>query len=475
MTASEQICSSLSLTPTSHLTSLLNYAKKNTASSNTDLTLIATSDSSFPTHLCLIVSRCPFLATLMQSVSHLMLDRPTIILPQFSPSAVKSLLALFHTGQCNLSNDCGVKEIKEIMEAVGLNIGTEDFEVVKVEEVLSKEDAPTLNNNNISIIDTYGNIKIKIENELFYQLSNEENELDQDPEEVGLDVGSTVTAATQMWRETTVTVRDPIENTDEAESAANVEDGGYISLREYTDERGRQLTSSYVKLLRINSSSAVIAEEDEEAGGWVKRRKVEHLKKIGKSGGKMKGVKYLVEEEREMQTKKKSKRKNVNISRYGTICEFCKIVLDGEKELQEHQGMGDGHKYRCGVKQEIEMKRMAKSGKRKNVCLVCGMGFKTKTGLGEHAVVHTKAKDFSCDECNKSFARRQSLYFHNRKVHEGVKFRCEECGKQFGRKGSMTRHVKIVHEQEKPYKCVKCGVTFGMICHHTRHMKTVHM
>jgi len=387
-----------------------------------------------------------------------MLDRPTILLPQFSPSAVKSLLALLYTGQCNLSKDCGVKELKELMEAVGFNklfnIGTEDLEIVKVEGVLSKMDAPTFNNN-ISIIDTCGNIKIEIE-----------FELKQDPEEVGLNIGSVVTSPARLGRDTTEAGSGHVENTNEAEGAEKVGVGGYISLR------NRQLLSTNAKESKINSSSAVLAEE--EAGGWNKRRKFEYLTNIGKLGRKIKRVKYLVDEEWEMNTSEKSKRKNMN-SKYGTICGFCKIGLNGKKELQEHQGMGDGHKYRCGVKQEMEMKRMAKSGKRKNVCLVCGRGFKTRQGLTEHAVVHTMVKDFKCDECNKNYGSKHGLYLHNRKVHDGVKFECEECGKQFGRKSSMIRHVKIVHEQEKPYKCLNCGLTFGMICHHTRHMKTVHM
>ena len=51
------------------------------------------------------------------------------------------------------------------MEAVGLNVGTEDLKIVRVEGVLSELDALSFNNN-ISIIDTYGDIKIELETEL---------------------------------------------------------------------------------------------------------------------------------------------------------------------------------------------------------------------------------------------------------------------------------------------------------------------
>ena len=82
--------------------------------------------------------------------------------------------------------------------------------------------------------------------------------------------------------------------------------------------------------------------------------------------------------------------------------QFCKIGLVGEKELLKHQGKGGNNKYRCGVKQKMEMLRMAKNGERKHACLVCGLGFMNKKCLTDHAVVHTNDKDFRCDKCTKS-------------------------------------------------------------------------
>merc|ERR1719186_1843776 len=83
----------------------------------------------------LLMSQCPLLATLLRTVSHLMQDSPSILLPQFSPASVKSLLALLYTGQCDLGQDCGVEELKQIMEDVGFKVVTGDLEIVKVEDV----------------------------------------------------------------------------------------------------------------------------------------------------------------------------------------------------------------------------------------------------------------------------------------------------------------------------------------------------
>ena len=119
MTPKAQIYSIRSQTLTTHLATLLNYAEENITSLYTDLSLV-TSDTSFPTHMCVIMPQCPLMATLIKSGSHLVMDSPTIFLPQFSTSSVKSLLALLYTGKCPLRQDCEmeVEEIKQIMEAV---------------------------------------------------------------------------------------------------------------------------------------------------------------------------------------------------------------------------------------------------------------------------------------------------------------------------------------------------------------------
>jgi hypothetical protein len=71
-----------------------------------------------------------------------------------------------------------------------------------------------------------------------------------------------------------------------------------------------------------------------------------------------------------------------------SVCEYCHVGMEGERELQEHLGKGGGHVYKCGVKQAKEMVRMAESGERRFVCKVCGKGFKTNWSLMLHNSVH---------------------------------------------------------------------------------------
>jgi hypothetical protein len=159
-----------------------------------------------------------------------------------------------------------------------------------------------------------------------------------------------------------------------------------------------------------------------------------------------------------------------------SVCEYCHVGMEGERELQEHLGKGGGHVYKCGVKQAKEMVRMAESGERRFVCKVCGKGFKTNWSLMLHNSVHTQQKTFVCDVegCDKTYTGRACLGKHKKVVHEGSFHECPECGKRFGQKGSMTTHYKTVHEEKKQYKCVVCGVQFGLNSNLVRHTKIVH-
>jgi hypothetical protein len=162
--------------------------------------------------------------------------------------------------------------------------------------------------------------------------------------------------------------------------------------------------------------------------------------------------------------------------REAVVCKFCNIGMVGEEKLEDHLGKSVNGSYKCGVKQSMEMVRMAESGERKHVCQVCGKGFLRMASLSQHSTVHSKVKLFKCDVegCSKSYTRSAHLLQHKKIAHEGVKYECEECGKRFGRKENMMRHNKIVHLEEKDFKCSKCGVQFTRKHHLAEHTQTVH-
>ena len=57
---------------------------------------------------------------------------------------------------------------------------------------------------------------------------------------------------------------------------------------------------------------------------------------------------------------------------------------------------------------------------------------------------HT-ANDYSCEDCDVSFSRRDDLGRHVITVHNEKTYSCAYCEKKFGRTDSLKRHMKSVH------------------------------
>ncbi len=70
-----------------------------------------------------------------------------------------------------------------------------------------------------------------------------------------------------------------------------------------------------------------------------------------------------------------------------------------------------------------------------------------KPGLEVHMGTHVaqQEKNFTCEVCNKTFARRMSLTRHSR-THTGEKpYKCQLCPGAFSDFSILRRHVKGVH------------------------------
>ncbi|XP_022669858.1 zinc finger protein 768-like isoform X2 [Varroa destructor] len=129
------------------------------------------------------------------------------------------------------------------------------------------------------------------------------------------------------------------------------------------------------------------------------------------------------------------------------------------------------------------------------VCSICGQTFSLHDRLAKHIASRHRNKQaaspdpgsggslgsssggtgngrsYSCDICQRSFARSDMLTRHMR-LHTGVKpYTCKVCGQVFSRSDHLSTHQRT-HTGEKPYKCPQCPYAACRRDMITRHMRT---
>ena len=94
---------------------------------------------------------------------------------------------------------------------------------------------------------------------------------------------------------------------------------------------------------------------------------------------------------------------------------------------------------------------------------ICDAKFARKFTLNYHVKsIHENPKYcdetkkvFHCESCSESFALFRSLRLHILRLHEEIQFKCNDCGTSFAFNDDLKKHIANVHDEEnKTLNCI---------------------
>lgn len=103
-------------------------------------------------------------------------------------------------------------------------------------------------------------------------------------------------------------------------------------------------------------------------------------------------------------------------------------------------------------------------------CDQCNKKFAFKVSLWNHVVIMHGTAKFKCDQCTRSFRSEEKLRMHSFMHSENKPFACEICGKGCLTKRHLDAHV-LIHEQRQQLYCQMCDRHFATNHNYRNHMK----
>lgn len=179
-------------------------------------------------------------------------------------------------------------------------------------------------------------------------------------------------------------------------------------------------------------------------------------------------------------------------------CSICKFISSSARYLDNHV---KSHKVKkdflcekCSksffklqhLREHINLVHLSNKESYAYACSLCDKKFKCAQNLRRHSEIHLNKKNFSCDKCQSSFSRKESLEVHIFRAHgsETKSPLCEFCKNVFPNMSKLRKHQEKYNskcmekfktrtlEKNVEYVCSFCKRVYKDKTHYNSHVYT---
>ncbi|XP_050718438.1 zinc finger protein 699-like [Eriocheir sinensis] len=145
---------------------------------------------------------------------------------------------------------------------------------------------------------------------------------------------------------------------------------------------------------------------------------------------------------------------------------LCYTASGLRTHIQEIHSNLEQHAYYCDVCGDkfakvygLKRHKERKHTKNQLTCHICSKSFFCKEDMNKHSRTHVGVATLKCDSCDKTFSTSWVLQRHS-KIHQSTPktFTCNICNLSFTRRDSLASHCNA-HAQKRPFVC-HCGKRF---------------
>lgn len=195
------------------------------------------------------------------------------------------------------------------------------------------------------------------------------------------------------------------------------------------------------------------------------------------------GCDKVFRREQSFQYHKRLKHSEKTLDPQQWVCDECGKTFKCKWNLNQHKIRHAGvehYPFKCEqcpkrfvASKDFKAHTLRHAGIKNFECDFCGLKKTTMKELKIHLNYHTKEKQWSCTECpSMVFNSSSNLSLHRKTVHYKIKdFTCQFCQQSFARRETLRYH-EMTHTGEKPRECGICGKRFIQLIALKTHIKT---